>query len=358
MNGHSAAASTPGLELGRLGAWFAATVPGAGPTLTAALVAGGRSNLTYVVSDGVHEWIVRRPPLGHVLATAHDMAREYRVITALRGTPVPVPATVGLCLDPAVVGAPFVVMERVAGTPYRRADQLAALGADRTRTISTRLVETLAVLHRVDPTAVGLGDLGRAQGYLGRQVSRWKTQLDASRHRDLPAADDLYARLAADVPQESATGIVHGDYRLDNLLVDGDDKVTAVLDWEMATLGDPLADLALMVVYGRLGAVVGPVSRGASPGSRGGDDVVTSVANAPGYLGEAEIVDRYVADSGRDLAGFGFHLGLAAFKIAAILEGIHYRYLTGQTVGEGFAQKGEAVPPLLAIGLEALDEDW
>lgn len=334
----------PGLDLDRLGAWLAAHVPGAGSVLTASLIAGGKSNLTYVVSDGEQEWIVRRPPLGHVLATAHDMAREYRVMTALHDTPVPVPATYGLCTDVDVVGAPFYVMERVVGTPYRTAAELKALGPERTRTISERLVDTLGILHQVDPEAVGLGDFGRAEGYLARQVARWKKQLDASHNRDLPAAEELYARLAADVPVESGVGIVHGDFRLDNLLVDDHDRPTAVLDWEMATLGDPLADLALMLMYHRLGEVTG-------------GETVTDASTAPGFLGEDEVIARYGSLTGRDMTDFGFYLGLAAYKLAAILEGIHFRYLHGQTLGEGFDRIGEAIFPLLDAGLTAIKEN-
>jgi len=337
--------SLPGLDLTRLSAWWPDHVgPLAGTgDLDATLIAGGKSNLTYEVTDGAGAWIVRRPPLGHVLATAHDMAREHRVMTALRETAVPVPATYALCQDPGVLGAPFYVMAKVDGTPYRRAEELAALGAERVTAISTRLVDALAALHAIDPVDVGLGDFGRAEGFLGRQVVRWKKQLDASRTRDLPAADELHARLAAGVPPESAPGIVHGDYRLDNVLVDASDQVTAVLDWEMATLGDPLTDLALMLLYARLGASAGAL--------------VSDVAAAPGYLSEEQTLQRYADAGGRDLTHFGFYLGLAAFKLAAILEGIHYRYLQGQTVGPGFEHIGEAIHPLLAAGLDALDQD-
>lgn len=333
----------PGLDLGRLSEWLAETVPSAGADLTASLLAGGKSNLTYEVTDGVSTWIVRRPPLGHVLATAHDMAREYRVISALRDTAVPVPMTYALCSDDAVLGAPFYVMERVAGTPYRHAVELERLGPERTRLIATGLVGTLATLHEVDPGAVGLADFGRPEGFLGRQVRRWRKQLDASYCRDLPAADELYALLSALVPPESAPSIVHGDYRLDNVLIDGQDRPAAVIDWEMATLGDPLTDLALLLVYHRLGALLS--------GGR-----VADAASAPGFLTEDEIVERYAARSDRDLSCFGFYLGLAAFKLAGILEGIHYRHLHGQTVGPGFEHVGTAVHPLLDIGLTALKE--
>ena len=334
----------PGLDLTALGPWFAENVSGAmaSAELSASLIPGGRSNLTYTVTDGTASWILRRPPLGHVLATAHDMAREYRVITALAPTPVPVPATFGLCSDDSVIGAPFYVMELVEGTPYRRAGELAALGPQRTREIADGLLDTLVDLHAVDPAAVGLGDFGKVEGYLGRQVERWRRQLAASHSRDLPAANELQRRLAAAVPAESAAAIVHGDYRLDNVLV-SEDRVTAVLDWEMATLGDPLTDLALMLVYHRLIDLLDVAA-------------VSDAPAAPGFPTEAEFITRYQERSGRDLSDFGFYLALACYKVAGILEGIHYRYLAGKTVGSGFDQIGEAVVPMLELGLASLEE--
>jgi aminoglycoside phosphotransferase (APT) family kinase protein len=337
----AAPSPVPGLDLPQLGAWLSANIPGAGAALTAKVVAGGRSNLTYMVDDGSREWIVRRPPLGHVLATAHDMAREYRVLRALRDTSVPVPATYALCEDSRVIGAPFFVMQRVPGTPYRTAQELAALGPQRTRAIAVRLVDTLAALHQIDPASVGLGDFGRPDGYLGRQVARWKKQLDASYSRPLPAAVDLYARLAADVPTDSVAGIVHGDYRLDNVLVHHD-QVAAVVDWEMATLGDPLSDLSLLIMYHRLAPLVG-----------GG--MVADASSAPGFLSETEIIERYTAITGRDVTHLGFYLGLSAYKLVAILEGIHYRFRQGKTVGAGFEHLGDSIEELLDAGLEAVN---
>ncbi|MEV0291990.1 phosphotransferase family protein [Nocardia sp. NPDC050710] len=336
-------AELPGLDLDRLAGWLAATLPDlfTGP-LTGRLIAGGRSNLTYAVGDGSSEWILRRPPLGHVLATAHDMGREFRVMSALAGTEVPVPRTYALCADRDILGAPFYLMESVAGTPYRAATELAAVGPERTQVISAGMVDALAALHSVDPVAVGLGDFGRASGFLERQVHRWKKQLDASRSRDLPGADELFALLAEHQPEQSPDGIVHGDYRLDNILVDAQDRVAAVIDWEMATLGDPLTDVALLLLYQRLGEL--------------GLPIVSDVSGAPGYLSESEMLDRYAARSGRDLAHLGFYLGLAAFKLAAILEGIHYRYLHGKTVGSGFESVGEAVDPLLRAGIASVKE--
>jgi aminoglycoside phosphotransferase (APT) family kinase protein len=262
-------------------------------------------------------------------------------MTALRDTDVPVPRTYVLCEDEDVIGANFYVMERVHGTPYRTAAELAALGPERTEAISRRTVETLATLHRVDPAAVGLADFGRPEGFLERQVRRWKKQLDASRSRDLEGADELHDLLAANIPAEQAPAIVHGDYRLDNLLIDERDEIAAVLDWEMATLGDPLTDVGLMLVYGDLARLT---------------DSVADASSAPGYLSGEEVVELYAERSGRDLSAMGFYLGLASFKLAVILEGIHFRYTQGQTVGEGFDSVGAAVEPLIAAGINSFKE--
>lgn len=333
----------PGLDLDVLGRWLPEHVDGAGSNLEATLIAGGKSNLTYRVSDGESAWILRRPPVGKLLATAHDMAREYRMMSALSLTRVPVPAMYALCEDTEVLGAPFYVMSLVDGVPYRRASELVPLGAERTRAISERLVDTLAELHHVDPASVGLADYGRPEGFLGRQVQRWRKQFQAAHTRDLPLVDELYQQLSARVPADGAPGIVHGDYRLDNVLVDSRDQPAAVVDWELATIGDSLTDLALMLVYGRLATLSG--------------ETVSDVTAAPGYLSESEVIDRYAATSSRDLSDLGFYIALASFKLAGIVEGVYYRYVNGQTVGAGFAEAGEAVNPLLDAGLKALKEN-
>ncbi|MEZ5211420.1 phosphotransferase family protein [Gordonia sp. (in: high G+C Gram-positive bacteria)] len=330
----------PGLDLDALTPWFAEHVADPGAALTAELIAGGKSNLTYLLRAGERRWVLRRPPVGHLLATAHDMGREYRFMSALAETAVPVPAMYAHCDDDAVLGAPFYVMEAVDGTPCRRASELVPFGPERTRAIAERLIDTLAALHAVDPEHVGLGDAGRPEGFTGRQVQRWRKQFDAAHTRDLPDMVALYDALVARVPaRDGAPGIVHGDYRLDNVLFDAADRPAAVLDWEMATIGDPLTDLALMTVYDRVGKLGGGV---------------TDVSTAPGYLTEDEVIARYSAASDRDLTDFGFYQALAFFKLAGISEGIHYRYVNGQTVGEGFARVGDGVPLLLSAGLAAL----
>lgn len=335
----------PGLDLAALRAWLSAEAPALldGP-LTGELIAGGKSNLTYRVSDGRRSVVVRRPPLGHVLATAHDMGREYRVITALRETPVPVPETYAWCADESVIGAPFYVMSLVEGVPYRSAAELEVLGQKRTRAIGERLVDTLADLHLVDVAAVGLSDFGRPEGFLGRQVRRWGQQLDASRSREVPGIDELRRRLGESVPPDTPGTVVHGDYRLDNVLVTPADEIGAVVDWEMATLGDPLTDVALLLTYQRISAL------GVGAG-------VSTAPHAPGYPSREDTMRRYAARTGRDLGHLGFHEALAAFKLAVILEGIHYRHAHGQTVGEGFAGIGAMVEPLVALGLESLREN-
>jgi len=336
-----------GLDLATLRTWLDQAAPGllVGP-LQGRLITGGKSNLTYAVTDGTTEVVVRRPPLGHVLATAHDMGREYRAMAALSGTAVPVPTMYAHCEDTEVIGAPFYVMELVSGTPYKRAAELDALGAERTRAIADRLVDTLAALHAVDYRAVGLEEFGRPDGYLERQVRRWSKQLAASRSRDIDGIDELAARLAKAIPAAGDATIVHGDYRLDNALVDDDDQITAVLDWEMSTLGDPLTDIALMLSYQQMAEAAGP---------GGSSATVTDAPLAAGYPSQDEVLERYATASGRDVGDIGWHLGLAFFKLAVILEGIHFRYTQGQTVGDGFAGIGDSVGPLVHAGLAATD---
>ncbi|MEU6105867.1 phosphotransferase family protein [Streptomyces flaveolus] len=334
----------PGLDLDRLRALLDRERPGlvTGP-LSGRLIEGGRSNLTYGVSDGTSKWVVRRPPLGHVLATAHDMKREHRVISALHPTDVPVPRPVLLCEDEEVLGAPFYVMEFVEGTPYRTAGQLAPLGPERTRAAVLNLVDTLVGLHAVDPAEVGLGDFGRPDGFLDRQLRRWAKQLDASRNRDLAGIDELHATLGRELPRSPAPAVVHGDYRLDNVLIDGEnDEIRAILDWEMSTLGDPLTDLGLLVMYSR------PLGMPDSP--------VSTTAQAPGHPAPAELIERYAARSGRDVSSVAWYTAFAWFKLAVILEGIHYRYTLGQTVGRGFDRIGELVPVFIEHGLTTLQE--
>ena len=317
----------------------------AGPRqlLRAELIAGGKSNLTYRLSDGSHDWVLRRPPLGHVLATAHDMAREYRVMSSLAPTTVPVPAMVTLCQDPSVIGAPFYVMEYVQGSILRRTTDTDKLTDAQRTVLAHRLIDTLTDLHEVDPASVGLGDFGHPDGFLERQVRRWTQQLHRSRSRDISGVDDLAAELAASIPVSQRASVVHGDYRLDNVLVGPDQQIMAVLDWEMATLGDPLCDLGLLPVYAApVPGVVGIVSDGMGPHN--------------GFPSIQSLIGRYGDRSGLDISHLSWYTALGYYKLAVICEGIHYRYSSGQTVGAGFDQIGNIVEPLVCAGRRVLTD--
>jgi aminoglycoside phosphotransferase (APT) family kinase protein len=341
------AASPPeGVDLARLTAYFAEHVPGAdsGRPLTATLIAGGRSNLTYSLTDGARRWVLRRPPLGHVLPTAHDMAREYTVLRALADTDVPVPATYALCDDVEVNGAPFYVMEQVDGVVYRDGAALAALTPDDARRCSDELVDVLAAIHAVDYQAVGLGEFGRPAGFLERQVRRWGEQWERSKTDDLPAVDELARRLRNALPESGPPTIVHGDYRLDNTMMAADDpgRIVAVLDWEMSTLGDPLADLGLFLLYwGQADAQV--IATGAA------------IDGQAGFASRDEVVERYARVSGRPVDALDWYVAFASYKLAIIVEGINARYRMGKTVGEGFEAMGQMVAGLVDAALAQAD---
>jgi aminoglycoside phosphotransferase (APT) family kinase protein len=326
-----------GLDLDRLRGYLGST-----RELTGRMFAGGRSNLTYAVTDGEQRWVLRRPPLGHVLPTAHDMVREHRVLEALAKAGFPAPRPILLCTDPDVIGAPFYLMEHVDGKIYRDEDDLAALGPAALHALVLSLVDTLADLHALDPLAIGLAGFGRPEGFNQRQVSRWKKQLDASRSRDIAGIEELHARLAVDIPAGGPATVVHGDYRLDNVLIGPAQEINAVLDWEMSTLGDPLSDVALMLVYATLPLQV----------ANGRETVPMSVGGHPTL---AEMSSRYAGRSGRDVSDLHWYVAFAAFKLAVILEGVHYRYVQGQTVGDGFETIGNLVGPLVMRGHKALE---
>ena len=314
------------------------------------LISGGRSNLTYLVTAGDAELVLRRPPLGHVLPTAHDMAREFTVISALRGTDVPVPATVHLCTDPDVLGVTFYLMERVRGPIVRTEFPPGyADSPDEKRRVGQKLVSTLVKLHAVDWKAVGLSEFGHPEGFMARQIRRWKQQWERSMTRPLPIMDDLITRLEADLPESPAPAIVHGDFRLDNVILDERDpaNILAVLDWEMSTIGDPLADLGLMLVYW-------PQSDDMAE-FRDSFGAITATA-APGFPTREEVIEQYAHESGRDVSRIWFYWAFGFFKLAVVLEGIHARFLQGKTLGEGFDSIGERVSPLVMLGLWVLDQ--
>jgi aminoglycoside phosphotransferase (APT) family kinase protein len=340
----------PGVDLEKLRPWFAERVARVGAPstalragLSATIIGHGRSNLTYRIDADGQSWVLRRPPLSHVQPTAHDMAREFRVISALADTEVPVPRTYALCDDASVIGAPFYVMEYVDGlVPVNPQEVERRFDEEQRRRLGEELIDTLAALHAIEPASVGLGDFGKPQGYIERQVRRFREQHERIRQRDVPELDELARRLPKAIPLESDAAIVHGDYRLDNSIVSADGHIAAVLDWEMSTLGDPLADLGILRMYWR---------------DRDADArLVAQVGNAgvitlPGFPTWQEAAQRYEAKSGRDLSGLDFYIVLAHFKLAVILENMYQRFLAGGTVGGGFETIGDQAVVLAKSGL-------
>jgi aminoglycoside phosphotransferase (APT) family kinase protein len=316
--GDQATGTPDGIDGPKVEAWFGENVPEARQPLAFERIAGGHSNLTYRVTDqSGGRWALRRPPLGKRLGSAHDMSREHRVVSALAETPVPVAPVVGLCEDESVNDAPFYVMEFVEGPVLRGEAEAAAFPdeGDR-RAIAERLVDTLVAIHAVDPDEVGLGELGRKEGYIARQLRRWHGQWEKSKTRELALIDEVHDRLQGSIPEQGPATIVHGDYRLDNMILTPEGEVAAVVDWELCTLGDPLADVGLLMVYWpRAGEEETSLGRPANL--------------APGFPDRDELRDRYAELSGRDLSDLDFYVGFAYWKLAIILEGVYARYRAG-----------------------------
>lgn len=305
-----------GIDPGPLEAWFAEHVDAVTPPFAYERITGGRSNLTFVVV-GAHgrRVVLRRPPLHSRLPSAHDMGREHRIQTALGATPVPVPPMLGYCDDESIIGAEFYVMAHVDGLTVGDRAAAAQLTAEARHAASLELVDTLVALHRVNPDEVGLGDLSKREGYIERQLRRWSQQWEAQKTRELPAMDEVHNALAAQIPEQASARIVHGDFRLDNVLVSPRGRARAVLDWELCTLGDPLADLGMLLAYW------------AQP-----DDHVIILPEAPslepGFATRDELVARYRAATGTQ-ADTDFYVAFAYWRIAAILEGVYARTRAG-----------------------------
>ncbi|MCU1361766.1 MAG: phosphotransferase family protein [Ilumatobacteraceae bacterium] len=308
----------PGIAVPSVSAWLEQNVAGSTAPFHFDAIAGGHSNLTYRVTGANQtRYVVRRPPLGHRLASAHDMSREFRIIDGLQNSGVPVPPSLGFCDDQAVNDAPFYVMGFVDGHVIRdRATADAVLDPAAQRHAGESIVDTMAAIHAVDLDAVGLAGLGKHDGYIGRQLKRWYGQWDAQKTRDLAAVDQVHDALSERIPEQGPATIVHGDYRLDNCMVDDGGSVIAVLDWEICTLGDPMADLGLLHVYW-----TGPNDE---PSAWTG-----SSTTAPGFLDRADLTTRYAAVSGRDISQLPFYISFAYWKLACILEGVYARYLGG-----------------------------
>ncbi len=306
-----------GIDVENVTAWLVDNIVDTVAPFDFEIIAGGRSNLTFTVTDGRGErFVLRRPPTGAVLATAHDMAREHRIISAVGRTDVPVPPALGLCTDVAVTGAPFYVMGHVDGVVLDSSERAAPLSLEVRRAAGEHLIDVLADLHAVDIDAIGLGDLARRDGYVERQVKRWTTQWERSKTRELPAIDEVAVRLAQRIPPQVGVSIAHGDYRFGNCLVDtATGRVNAVLDWELCTLGDPLADVGYLGVYW------------ADPGEeqhRPNDP--TGIDGFPTY---DELLERYARRTGRDLSQIGYYRAFSAWRLAVISEGVYARFRHG-----------------------------
>lgn len=318
-----------GIDIPRVTTWLTERSPLRAP-LRLTRIGGGQSNLTYRIDDaGGQSAVLRRPPLGEVLQSAHDMSREYGVIERLAAAGMPVPATVALCEDPAVTDAPFYVMEHVEGTIVTTPEIGERMPAEARRTAGLSLADTLVALQSVDLDGAGFGDMRRPREYCDRQLRRWRSQWEASRTRDLPVVDELAERLDAARPSEPETVLVHGDYRLDNAVLDEAGSIVAVLDWELSTVGHPLADVGLMLAYWEEARTPEGVFRSA-------------FTSAPGFPEAREIAEHYSDRSSRSIEQLDYFIAFAYWKIAVICEGVYRRWLndpangavSGETVGD------------------------
>lgn len=307
----------PGIDVARVSDWLTGVLPGAAPPFTFARIGDGRSNLTFRVEDTAGgAWIVRRPPLGKLLRGAHDMAREHRLIAALHPAGVRVPEPFGLCEDDAVTGAPFYAMELAEGHVVTDVGDLDGLPVPARTRAAESLVDALAELHAVDVDAVGLGDLARHDGYAERQLKGWWRQWEASKTREIPAIDRVRERLAASIPVQRRVAVVHGDYKLENVVVDDAGEVRAILDWELCTLGDPIADLGTLLTYWiEPGDPTAWALNGAAAPTR-----------AEGFPTRAALAERYAERTGDPLDGLPFYEAQGCWKLAIIVQGVVRRF--------------------------------
>ena len=307
-----------GIEAGPLGDWLEANVEGAAGPFSYDKVSGGRSNLTYsVTASNGRKWALRRPPMGKLVGNAHDMGREHKVVSALAGTDVPVAPIAGYCTDQSVTGAPFYLMEWVEGPILRTTAEASQFDEAEREAIGRRVVETLVKIQSVDPDEVGLGDLGRKENYVARQIKRWTSQWDQGTTRDIPLVEEVGKRLESRIPDQAPATIVHGDYRLDNMILTPAGEVAAVVDWELCTLGDPLADVGMLIVYW----------------AKAEDNLIPLIdppTKLPGFQSRDQVRDLYAELSGRDVSEIDFYIALANWKMAIILEGVYARFTAGQ----------------------------
>jgi aminoglycoside phosphotransferase (APT) family kinase protein len=321
------------LDLGALNAWIALNAAEVGVVADVEQFPGGFSNLTYLLKADRGEFVLRRPPAGVGKGSAHDMPREFRILSALNSHSIPAPRPLALCEDAAVLGAPFYLMERVRGVILRRAGENAA-GPEVMRRLSESFVETFAAIHAVNASDPAIAALGKPDGYVARQMAGWTKRWEASRTDDVPSMDRVATWLASNQLAASGACLVHNDYKYDNLVLDPDDfsRIVAVLDWEMATLGDPLLDVGTSLGYW--------VEAGDHPALR---SLGLGVTSLPGNFTRAELWERYLALTGRPPTNPAYYYAFGLFKIAVIAQQIYFRYRKGLTSDERFARLGEAV---------------
>lgn len=315
------------LDLARLGPWLARALGVPNAALTLRQFPGGHSNLTYLVTVGDREFALRRPPFGSTVKSAHDMGREFAILSRLAPVYAKAPRPVLFCDDESIVGAKFYLMERTRGIILRKdPPRDLVLDEKACRLLSESLVDTLVELHAIDPLAIGLADLGAPDGYVARQVSGWTKRYRDSQTDHIPAVAAVSGWLSANLPASSAPTLLHNDFKLDNLILDSDLRILKILDWEMATLGDPLMDLGTMLCYW----------------VEAGDSEMMQrfrfgPTNLPGMFSRREIADRYAEKSGRDLSRISFYYCFGLFKTAVIAQQIYYRFKNGLTKDERFA---------------------
>ncbi|MBM46269.1 MAG: phosphotransferase family protein [Acidimicrobiaceae bacterium] len=306
-----------GIEEKPVTEWLSARVDNLGSPLKFELITGGHSNLTYRVTDNNdRKWVLRRPPLGHVLEGAHDMVREHRLLSSLDDSDVPVPPVVGLCTDSTINGADFYVTEFVEGYVLRDQDSASDVATDKRPVVGPKLIEALAAIHSVDLEATSLADLGKREDYVARQLRTWLRQFNAMTSRKLPVIEEVHDVLTTNIPEQREATLIHGDFRLDNCLVSPQGEVAAVLDWEISTLGDPLADLGILLAYWSEQ-----------------DDQFLPLGDAAtiygGFSSRQELVTEYGRVTGRDTSDMDFFFAFASWRLACILEGVHARYVGG-----------------------------
>jgi aminoglycoside phosphotransferase (APT) family kinase protein len=340
--------SGEGLDLDRLGPYLEAHLDGVQGPIEIRQFPRGHSNLTYLLRAGDRELVLRRPPFGSKVKTAHDMGREFRILSRLSAVYPAAPRPLHLCEDESVLGAPFYVMQRIEGLILRKdLPRGLTMSPEQIRALHLGLVDTQAELHGLDLAAAGLADLGKPEGYVERQVTGWTKRYEGSKTDDLPVVERVASWLASHLPASQGAALIHNDFKLDNVVLSPDDptKIIGVLDWEMATLGDPLMDLGTSLAYW-----VNTADDEVRQAVRWGPTTV------PGSLTRAEIVERYAARTGRDLGQIAFYYAFGLFKNAVVLQQIYYRYRQGLTKDERFAQLGIPINILMNMADEAIQQ--